>query len=57
MITNMLMANDNKDFFIVGSKQMFERVNIPFNHVCEDKITPVTSVRNLGVIFFISTWK
>ena len=52
IITNMLMVNDNKtEFLIVGSKQQFERVNIPFIHVGEDQITPVTSVRNLGVIF------
>ena len=52
MISNMLMVNDNKtEFLIVGSKQQLERVNIPFIHVGEDQITPVTSVRNLGVIF------
>ena len=52
MISNMLMVNDSKtEFFIVGSKQQLERVNIPFIHVGEDQITPVTSVRNLGVIF------
>ena len=27
-------------------------LNIPFIHVREDQITPVTSVRNLGVIFY-----
>ena len=53
MISNMLMVNDSKtEFFIVGSKQQLERVNIPFIHVGEDQITPVTSVRNLGVIFY-----
>ena len=48
------MVNDSKtEFFIVGSKQQLERVNIPpFIHVGEDHITPVTSVRNLGVIFY-----
>ena len=52
MISNMLMVNDSKtEFLIVGSKQQLERVNIPFIHVGEDQITPVTSVRNLGVIF------
>ena len=52
MISNMPMVNDNKtEFLIVGSKQQLERVNIPFIHVGEDQITPVTSVRNLGVIF------
>ena len=52
MISNMLMVNDSKtEFLIVGSKQQLERVNIPFIHMGEDQITPVTSVRNLGVIF------
>ena len=51
MISNMLMVNDSKtDFFIIGSKQQLERVNIPFIHVGKDQITSVTSVRNLGVI-------
>ena len=52
MIFNMLMVNDSKtEFLIVGSKQQLERVNIPFIRVGEDQITPVASVRNLGVIF------
>ena len=52
MISNMLMVNDSKtEFLIVGSKQQLENVNIPFIHVGEDQLTPVTSVRNLGVIF------
>ena len=52
MISDMLMVNDSKtEFLIVGSKQQLERVNIPCVHVGEDRITPVTSVRNLGVIF------
>ena len=52
MSSNMLMVSDSKtEFLIVGSKQQLERVNIPFIHVGEDQITPVTSVRNLGVIF------
>ena len=52
MISNMLIVNDSKtEFLIVGSKQQLERVNILFIHVGEDQITPVTSVRNLGVIF------
>ena len=43
--SNMLMVNDSKTkFLIVRSKQ--------FIHVDEDHITPVTSVRNLGVIFY-----
>ena len=46
------MVNDSKtEYLIVGSKQQLERVNIPFIHVGKDQITPVTSVRNLGVIF------
>ena len=53
MISNMLMVNDSKtEFLIVGSKQQIERVSIPAIHVGDDQITPVTSVRNLGVIFF-----
>ena len=53
MISNMLMMNDNKtEFLIVGSKQQLERANIPFIRAGEDHITPVTSVRNLGVIFY-----
>ena len=52
MISNMLMVNDSKtEFLIVGNKQQLENVNIPFIHVGEDQLTPVTSVRNLGVIF------
>ena len=52
IISNMLMVNGSKtELLIVGSKQQLERVNIPFIHVGEDQITPVTSVRNLGVIF------
>ena len=46
------MVNESKtELLIVGSKQQLERVNMPFIHVGEDQITPVTSVRNLGVIF------
>ena len=57
MISNMLMVNDRKtEFLIVGSKQQLERVNIPFIHVGEDQITPVTPVRNMGVIL-TPTWK
>ena len=52
MISNMLMVNDSMTkFLIVGSKQQLERVKISFIHVGEDQITPVSSVRNLGVIF------
>ena len=52
MISNMLMVNDSKtEFLIVGSKQQLERVSIPSIQVGEDQIAPVTSVRNLGVIF------
>ena len=52
MISNMLMVNDSKtEFLLVGSKQQLERVSIPSIQVGEDKIAPVTSVRNLGVIF------
>ena len=51
MIYNMLIVNHNKtEFLIVASKQQFDCVNIPFIHVGEDQITPVTSVRNLGEI-------
>ena len=35
----------------VGSKQQLGRVNIPFIHAGKDRITPLTSARNLGVIF------
>ena len=53
MISNMLMVNDSKTwFFIVGSKQQLERVNMPFILVGDDQITPETSVRNLGEIFY-----
>ena len=53
MISNMLMVNDSQiELVIVGSKQQIERVNIPLIHVGEDQITPVTSVRNLSVIFY-----
>ena len=53
MISNMLMVNDSKtEYLIVGSKQQVERVNISFIHVGEDQITPVTSVRNMGVILY-----
>ena len=42
------MVNDSQtELLIVGSKQQLERVNMG-----EDQITPVTSVRNLGVIFY-----
>ena len=52
MISNMLMMNDSKtELLIVGSKQQFEHVNIPLIHVGEDHITPVTSMRNLSVMF------
>ena len=52
MISNKLMVNDSKtEFVIVGSRQQLERVNIPFLEVGSDEIAPVTSVRNLGVIF------
>ena len=52
VISKVVMVNDSKtEFLIVWSKQQLERVNIPFIHVGEDQITPVMSVRNLGVIF------
>ena len=52
MISNWLMVNDSKtEFMIVGSRQQLERVTIPNIQVGEDRITPATSVRNLGVIF------
>ena len=52
MVSNKLMVYGSKtEFLIVGSKQQLERVNIPFIHVAEDQITPVTSVRDLGAIF------
>ena len=52
MISNMLMVNDSKTkVLIVGRKQQLECVNIPFIHVGEDQIAPVTSVRNLGKMF------
>ena len=57
MISNMLMVNDSQiELVIVGSIQQIERVNIPLIHVGEDQITPVTSVRNLSVIF-TPIWK
>ena len=52
MIPNWLMVNDSKtEFLIIGSKQQLERVNIASIQVGDAKITPVKSVRNLGVIF------
>ena len=57
MISNMLMVNDIKtEFLILGSKQQLKRVNITFIHVGEDQMTPVMSMRNLGVISS-ATWK
>ena len=51
VISNMLMVNDSStEFLIVGSNQQLEHVNIPCIHLGEDQFTPVTSVRNLGVI-------
>ena len=47
---NRCQKDSNTEFLIVGSKQQLERVNIPFIHVDEDQITPVASVRNLGVV-------
>ena len=52
MIVNQLMVNDTKtEFMLIGSKQQLERVQIPSIKVGADDIEPVTSVRNLGVIF------
>ena len=51
-IENCIMVNDSKtEFLVVGSKQQLDRVNIQLIHVGEDQITPVMSMRNLGVIF------
>jgi hypothetical protein len=52
MITNWLMVNDSKtEVMLIGTKQQLERVQISSIKVGEDDIQPVTSVRNLGVIF------
>ena len=57
MISNMLIVNYSKTkFLILANKQQFDCVNIPFIHVGEDQITPVTWVRNLDVIL-TPTWK
>ena len=53
MISNMRTVNDGKTKLLTeGSKQQLEHVNIPFIRMGEDQITPVTSVGNLGVIFY-----
>ena len=52
MSLNQLMANATKtEFMIVGSQQQLERVRISSIQVGDAEVTPVKSVRNLGVIF------
>ena len=52
MLVNKLKINDSKtEFLILGSKQQLQKVNIKGVQVGDENIEPVTSVRNLGVIF------
>ena len=52
MLVNKLKINDSKtEFIILGSKHQLHKVNIPGVKVGDENIQPVTSVRNLGVIF------
>ena len=52
MVSNRLMINDSKtEFLIIGSRQQLAKINVEGVTVGDAMITPVTSVRNLGVWF------
>ena len=52
MFTFKLKINDSKtEFMIIGTRQQLSKVQIDSIRVGDDDIVPVTSVRNLGVIF------
>ena len=52
MLSNRLKINDSKtEFPILGSRHQLQKVKIAGVLVGEKQILPVTSVRNLGVIF------
>ncbi len=52
MTLNFLKLNDSKtEFMIIGSKQQLSKVDVTGLRVGEATVTPVDSVRNLGVIF------
>ena len=52
MTLNFLKLNDSKTkFIIIGSKQQLSKVDVTGLRVGEATVTPVDSVRNLGVIF------
>lgn len=52
MQTDKLKLNDGKtEFLIIGTKQQLEKVNVDHLTVGTEKISPTTSVRNLGSWF------
>ena len=52
MVSNRLMINESKtEFLIIGSRQQLTKINVEGVTVADAMITPVTSVRNLGVWF------
>ena len=52
MLTHKLKINDSKtEFLMIGTKQQLEKVNITEIKVGDSLIKPVSSARNLGVIF------
>jgi hypothetical protein len=52
MQVNKLKLNDSKtEFVILGSQSQLKKININGVQVGAETVTPVTSVRNLGVIF------
>ena len=52
MVSNRLLINDSKtEFLIIGSRQQLANINVEGVTLGDAMITPVTSVRNLGVWF------
>ena len=52
MLVNKLKINDNKtELIVIGGRQQLSKLNVSGVTVGCDLITPVKSVRNLGVIF------
>ena len=52
MVSNRLLINDSKtEFLIIGSRQQLANINVEGVTVGDAMITPVSSVRNLGVWF------
>ena len=52
MLTNKLKINDSKtEFMVIGSQRQVDKVNITSITVGDTEVAPVSTVRNLGVMF------